>query len=692
MSRLKKTLADYVVIAISPALIMTLVGSLVFFLLAVFYQGQHQGRLHWVMLCFVFAAVLISRIAIEEGFERAAPFGAALAIAVALAANKFMEVQGTWIDGFSLVINLTLIAIIWWCSHKLTWDCTVIDEADDASGEGLMQATGLERPADQRDAAADEERKLEGTTSREVPAGYWQRYVQHQRRPHAPGVWVVYFSLAALPLFGVGQWFIPAAHTGARRYVFWLLCVYVSSGLALLVTTSFLGLRRYLRQRRIEMPTLMANLWLTTGAAVILLLLVAAALLPRPSAEYDLAQLGVQLGSPDQDASRFAPSRQDGTQDDQGRAAVRDDEQSTDEELSGSGNQPDSSSENRSDSGNSESSDSSSSESSGASQSSDGQARSQSSDESAQSSQQSQGQQSQGQRSQQQSQSGQQGRSDEQSGQGEQQSESRQESLQQDGASSSQESGQQENRDGESGLARRFREYRETQRELAAEYEDKAEEDPEESSDEDGGSSDSAMSPPSTQEAIEPMLSPVARLIIWARWAIFALGVAIVLWRYREQVWDAVRGMLEGLRALWANLFGRAKRDYGLAEDEVIRVGPARLPFAAFDDPFVSGMANRVAPAELVRYSFDAFEAWAGEHGCPRGPEQTPHELARDVKRLNAAMGPHSRTLAELYARAAYSGAELPASAKEQLRALWQQMRATAGARVVTADELQTLA
>jgi hypothetical protein len=53
--KLHQTMADYVVIAISPALIMALVGSLVFFLLGVFYQGQFPVRLHWVMACFVFA-------------------------------------------------------------------------------------------------------------------------------------------------------------------------------------------------------------------------------------------------------------------------------------------------------------------------------------------------------------------------------------------------------------------------------------------------------------------------------------------------------------------------------------------------------------------------------------------------------------------------------------------------------------
>lgn len=69
MARLQKTLTDYLVIAISPALIMTLVGSLVYFLVAVFYHGGYQGRMEYIFSLFVFAAVLIARISIEEGRE-----------------------------------------------------------------------------------------------------------------------------------------------------------------------------------------------------------------------------------------------------------------------------------------------------------------------------------------------------------------------------------------------------------------------------------------------------------------------------------------------------------------------------------------------------------------------------------------------------------------------------------------------
>src|SRR3954463_9336055 len=140
--RLHMTSADYVAIAISPALIMTLVGSLVFFLIAVFYAGEYQIRLTYAFAWFVFAAVLIARIAIEMGSERAAMFALPLAIAMFLFLVRFVEQPSP----FSHLINLSLMAVVWWCAHRLTWDSTVIDDDEDASGEGLMQRVGVDEP------------------------------------------------------------------------------------------------------------------------------------------------------------------------------------------------------------------------------------------------------------------------------------------------------------------------------------------------------------------------------------------------------------------------------------------------------------------------------------------------------------------------------------------------------------------
>jgi hypothetical protein len=212
-TRREKTLADYVVIALSPALIMTLVGSLAFFLLAVAYKGPFEGRVQWVMFWFVMGAVLVARIAIEQEKEHASLLGWVLAGLTALFVYRFVESD-------AVVIAWILLAVIWWCSWKLTWDCTLIDDGADSSGEGLIEAAGLVAGKDERPAQSGEPKEPGGRGSRRAAneqlsgdrgsAGasptqdvdsrddrerIWRRLFPGSttgtKRPHAPGLWVV---------------------------------------------------------------------------------------------------------------------------------------------------------------------------------------------------------------------------------------------------------------------------------------------------------------------------------------------------------------------------------------------------------------------------------------------------------------------------------------------------------------------
>ncbi len=333
-NRLDKTAADYIAIAVGPALIMLMVGSLVYFLLEVFYQGDYDDRLRWILSCFVFAAVLIGRISIESGTARAVLFATPLALAVGLAIAMLVQHNGP-LAAIGLYFDWALLGVIWWCTHKLTWDCTFIDEQQVDTGEGLLQTIGLDGEAKTADAtpavvaeriAAQEalakKRLLEGTTGDEeqTPKRWWERWLEGDQRPHAPGVWVVYFSLAALPIFGIGQLFIPAASEDRRQYVFRLLATYVAAGLGLLLTTSFLGMRRYLRQRHVEMPQLVAKKWIGIGCGLGLGILVLAMILPRPNAEYAVSSLTGTIGSPQRQASRYAPPGGSGAKDPQKQA------------------------------------------------------------------------------------------------------------------------------------------------------------------------------------------------------------------------------------------------------------------------------------------------------------------------------------------------------------------------------------
>ena len=60
------------VIAISPALIMALIDSLVFFLVAILYEGDFTGRLRWILFFYVFGTVLVARISMEDGISERA--------------------------------------------------------------------------------------------------------------------------------------------------------------------------------------------------------------------------------------------------------------------------------------------------------------------------------------------------------------------------------------------------------------------------------------------------------------------------------------------------------------------------------------------------------------------------------------------------------------------------------------------
>src|ERR1700730_2254386 len=79
--RADKKPVDYVLLILTPALIMTLVGSLVFFLIEVLYAGEFKERLRWAFLCYVFGAVLVARISMMADIAARAPiYGIVLAI------------------------------------------------------------------------------------------------------------------------------------------------------------------------------------------------------------------------------------------------------------------------------------------------------------------------------------------------------------------------------------------------------------------------------------------------------------------------------------------------------------------------------------------------------------------------------------------------------------------------------------
>ncbi|AMV27860.1 hypothetical protein VT84_25885 [Gemmata sp. SH-PL17] len=317
------SVADYVVTALSPALVMLMVGSLVFFLIEVLYEGRYSDRLLYTIFFFVFAAVLVARISIQYDAGRAKIYGVALAIVTYLALLSYVEYPGGWLKSWGWLVNLGLLVLVWWSAHKLTWDCTHIDEKAEASGRGLLSAAGLD--ADDEKANPDREvggasqpkakpeRKRRGKKKKaQHDSRLWdwiEKYKAHresQRKTgHTPGVWVLYFALAALPLFALGQSLVDSNDDKRRWATLVQMTVYIASALGLLVTTSLLGVRRYLRQRKAKVPGAMTASWLGLGGILIVVFLVFGAFLPRPHSE--VPWFGIErAGKAKRDASKYA--------------------------------------------------------------------------------------------------------------------------------------------------------------------------------------------------------------------------------------------------------------------------------------------------------------------------------------------------------------------------------------------------
>ena len=303
MAKLDTTpIIDIVAIALSPALIMGMIGSFVFFVIEVAYRGDYSARLLWTFAFMVFGAVLVARISITESRTRSIGFGIALGAAASIAMMQFVKFPSGLMQTVGPLLNIVLIALVLFAADRLTWDCTHFDPARKASGRGVLAAAGLD-PRDEQPAERDDEPIAAGKSWLARLETYRK---QRASRPHTPGVTILYFALAALPLFAVGQSLIAVEDSGRRRATLFYMALYIGSALGLLVTTSLMGLRKYLEERGARIPAALTFGWLGLGAGLIVMFLVVGAVLPRPHSETPLVDFSRGKSS-ERKASDFAP-------------------------------------------------------------------------------------------------------------------------------------------------------------------------------------------------------------------------------------------------------------------------------------------------------------------------------------------------------------------------------------------------
>ncbi len=666
MVRKQKMTFDYMVIAISPTLVTIMVTSLALFVSTILNPSPFLGRFNFVLMMYSMATVAIARISIEEGKERAVLFGIPLAAVTLLAMSTLVQYEEA-VGGMKFIYSAIIIAVTWWSAHQLTWDCTVIDEHDDSSGQGLLQKIGLEElivNTEQSSEQADATSELKEQPDESVQ-GWFDRWKENRKKPHTPGVWVIYYSLAALPLFGFGHLFTDSA---TNELCFKYLFLYVASGLGLLLTTSFLGLRRYLRHRDVEMPNDMASTWLTVGVFMIAAFMIAAMILPRPGNAQQIADVSNWF---DQSQDEYNTSENaigsDGKDDEQGgqNSDQQDGASGTDEnaENSGQSENTDDSNQAAGQSGeNSEEGNQSSGEDSGNS-ASEQQSDQNNSGETNQSDDQ-QGQEKQGN----QNSPNDQGTPENQGGQGGQEDQRDQ-----------QEQGDSEQTGGQSDQNTQVQQGQDEQTQNSSEQQSSSSETQRSQSNNDSSESegeqnnDSSSSQSSFKMPSMPSLGILGKIFQLLFWAVIGIILILYLIKNYKALLQALREMLSGFMNWLAGVFaGTQQPESTEVVEDVVTQTPPFAPFSSFRNPFTTNA--QMTQNELVKYSFTALESLGYELGIARHDDQTPKEFTQAIANHIAPLGQSALRLGNHYSLAAYAPTLLSQSCIQDLQEFWSQL------------------
>lgn len=624
--RLHPTAVDYLVVGLVPALIIGMICGLVFFLILAFYQGDYNIRLMYLFGLFTLATVLIARIASEEGRGYAALFSVPLAIASLLTINTFAKVDGP-LASVSWLINSFLLALIWFLADRITFDCSVIDQRAQGSQQGLLQSLGMLK----KEEALVSAPRIGATNKGK------------KDKPHNPGVWVMYFALLALPLFGFGQLVIPEATNGA----FICLMVYLGCAMCLLASTSFLSMRRYIRQKGVEMPAEITSRWLPLSIASIAAIIIGALVLPLPGRSLGLVGSPITFNSGDLDSSQFGWG--DEASDDESNEAAsktQDEDGAPEGEASkdGKGNPK------ASDQGKSKSNQSGGDESGGKGGENE-QGDQQDSDDGGQnnaSQQQEPGQQSSDESSKSESESS-------QSKQNTSDNETSKSDKQDDSHDASSDEKQNDSSDGKQGNAN----DRDNSRENKAGQDNS----------QDASKSGSSQSGSSTPSRFIPNITgSISELFKWI--TILILAAIVVIYAITHPA--EIRAMLAAIRDFFANLFGSRKEPIKQVAPTRIAPPTPRRPFRDFANPFTSGQS--LTADMIISHTYLALQAWAEEHGTQIADETTPTELADQLGRLNPTVGKQSRILAQMVNKLLFSRWTPATTDVTPLKKLWQAM------------------
>lgn len=642
--------------------------SLASFLCIVLYSGGYSGALVWTMLMYSMGATAVARITIENDRQYSSLYAIALGIATVYVLVAYVG---------DPIFSIGIVWIVGYLADKIVHDCTIVDDSIDSSGQGLVDSglSFLKLRRQQHQTA------LSPSTSEADDADASSKSKRPRKNPaagHQPGRTVLWLALGALPLFGLGQFFL-GGDSKSWNLARILLTLYLFSALSLLVVTSFLNLRRYLRQRQTEMPLDATIAWLAGGIVIIGLILMIAYIAPLPgkavasmkapefltnrspmsASEYGWGDEGAEIS--DENDARSSETGPDGSPSGETQSGAKAGGQKGNREDGPAGSDPggkkqgkgqdpggdqpaggekNKSSENQSTSGDSKSS--------GNQQQTNTEQNSQPSQNQSQQNQSSQS-------------------ANESSSDSSPPSESKSEASNpsDDGSKSS----EQDSSKAESDSANESESPKNESADQSKQNSDQSKQNNEQSRPQSENQNQNANQqeeplsartkpPPNRSPPLSGVFSVIAGML---KWLIFlGLFAFIAIFIFRN---------LDAIMAWWDSLFAEEDRETTSQLPSAKKAKPETppRPFSSFRNP-----VGDPDPRKVVVVTFQALEAWCREQGVERSPDETPSEFVRRVAVQFPSLGQSAIQVVDAYNRIVYGRAAAAKDDVEAASSVWQ--------------------
>ncbi|GAB5516227.1 DUF4129 domain-containing protein [Rhodopirellula baltica] len=668
MSRLHHTAADYAAIAIAPVLIFVMLFSLASFLCIVLYSGGYSGALVWTMLMYSMGATAVARITIENDRQYSSLYAIALGIATVYVLVAYVG---------DPIFSIGIVWIVGYLADKIVHDCTIVDDSIDSSGQGLVDSglSFLKLRRQQHQTA------LSPSTSEADDADASSKSKRPRKNPaagHQPGRTVLWLALGALPLFGLGQFFL-GGDSKSWNLARILLTLYLFSALSLLVVTSFLNLRRYLRQRQTEMPLDATIAWLAGGIVIIGLILMIAYIAPLPgkavasmkapefltnrspmsASEYGWGDEGAEIS--DENDARSSETGPDGSPSGETQSGAKAGGQKGNREDGPAGSDPGGKKQGKGQDPGGDQPAGGEKNKSSENQSTSGDSKSSGNQQQTNTEQNNQPSQNQSQ----QNQSSQSANDSSSDSSPPSESKSEASNSSDDGSKSS----EQDSSKAESDSANESESPKNESADQSKQNSDQSKPNNEQSRPQSENQNQNANQqeeplsartkpPPNRSPPLSGVFSVIAGML---KWLIFlGLFAFIAIFIFRN---------LDAIMAWWDSLFAEEDRETTSQLPSAKKLKPETppRPFSSFRNP-----VGDPDPRKVVVVTFQALEAWCREQGVERSPDETPSEFVRRVAVQFPSLGQSAIQVVDAYNRIVYGRAAAAKDDVEAASSVWQ--------------------